>query len=249
MSTLTNRNINETYFGLLKTNDNQSIDSLTRVTDGLGCDTSISINCGDQGTNTGLTVHGNITFNRLNGFNFPDVGSSNNDVVIVNNDNITLGNVSSVLDVCSDNLCFNGNVLNLTENALDRKNVFNPTGTVYITAETSGDRYYRSNNGKTCICFSGLSNSGFQKNTSGQYKIRINLFRRVARGDFHLKSSVLKTTTGNSISKFGLETNGDYRTTNNDYFGNSHIEILDDVSGRIVNIPNFSVGHSYNFNF
>jgi len=96
MATLTNRNINETYFGLLKTNDNEVINGLTRVTDGLGCNSSISINCGD-GSSNALCVHGNLTFDTLCDFNFPQAGSSTNEIFIVNNCNITLGNANDTL--------------------------------------------------------------------------------------------------------------------------------------------------------
>ena len=96
MATLTNRNINETYFGLLKTNDNESINGLTRVTDGLGCNSSISINCGD-GSSNALCVHGNLTFDTLCNFNFPQAGSSTNEIFIVNCGNVTLGNANDTL--------------------------------------------------------------------------------------------------------------------------------------------------------
>jgi len=101
MATLTNRNINDTYFGLLKTNDNEVIDGLTRITDGLGCNTSISLNCGNEGA----CIHGNLTFDTLCDFNFPEAGSSTNEIFIVNNCNITLGNANSTL---SDQFTFTG---------------------------------------------------------------------------------------------------------------------------------------------
>lgn len=110
MATLTNRNINETYFGLLKTNDNGSINGLTRVTDGLGCNSSISINCGD-GSSNALCVHGNLTFDTLCNFNFPQAGSSTNEVFIVNNCNVTLGNAN---DILQDQFTFSGGLSSFT---------------------------------------------------------------------------------------------------------------------------------------
>ncbi len=130
MATLTNKNINDTYFGLLKTNDNEVIDGLTRITDGLGCNTSISLNCGNEGA----CIHGNLTFDTLCDFNFPEAGSSTNEIFIVNNCNVTLGNVSSVLDVCSDNLCFNSNVLDLEEN-IEVDSITFSDGTIIETFE------------------------------------------------------------------------------------------------------------------
>lgn len=83
-NTLTDTNINDTYLGLLKTSDNNTITSLTRITDGDGCNTSISVNCGNAGASTGLQVHGNLIFESVCGFNFPSSDGSNNQILATN---------------------------------------------------------------------------------------------------------------------------------------------------------------------
>ena len=84
MATLTDTNINDTYQGLLKTSDNNTITSLTRITDGDGCNTSISVNCGNTGASTGLQVHGDLIFGSVCGFNFPSSDGSNNQILATN---------------------------------------------------------------------------------------------------------------------------------------------------------------------
>ena len=61
MADLTNTNINDTYVGLIKTDDNAAVTSsgLRRLSDGLGNDISLSINS----SNNGICAHGNIQFN------------------------------------------------------------------------------------------------------------------------------------------------------------------------------------------
>jgi|MDTB01.1.fsa_nt_gb hypothetical protein len=251
MATLSNKNINDTYFGLLKTNESTSIAGcgLTRVVDGVGCKTSLSLGDGNSG---GVCVHGNLSFGTVCGFNFPVAGSSSNEVMLVNSSNVTLGNVSNALSINTDQFCYNSNTLNLNPTCVtaieEARNIWNTRGTVFITNESGDTRYFRNNNGKTCICLKELAASGFQK-IGGKYCMRVNLYRRVGRGDYHLKSSIFKTTTSDNVPIFALETNGDYRVQGNGYLGNSHIEIFDANSGRSGNVANFSVGSTRNFNF
>lgn len=251
MATLSNRNINDTYFGLLKTDDSATINGRTefvRVVDGVGCNTSLSL----KPDNGGVCAHGNLSFDTICGFNFPVAGASSNEVMLVNSGDITLGNVSNALTINTDQFCYNSNTLNLNPTCVtaigESRNVWVPRGTVFVTNETGDTRYFRNNNGKTCICINQLEFSGFQK-VGGKYCMRINLYRRAGRGDFHLRNSIYKTTSDDSIPTFALETNGDYRVQGNGYLGNSHIEILDTNSGRFSNIANFSVGSTYQFNF
>lgn len=251
MATLSNNNINNTYFGLLKTAESTSIAGcgLTRVQDGVGCNTSLSVGAGNSG---GACIHGNLTFGTMCGFTFPTAASSSNDLLIVNSSGITLGNVSTALSINTDQLCFNSNQLNLNPTCVtaigQATNLFNTRGTVSITNETGDTRYYRNNNGKTCICLKELAASGFQK-CGDEYRFRVSLYRRVGRGDFHLKNSIYCTTTSDNVANFALETNGDYRSQGNAYLGNSHIEIVDTNSGRFSQIANFGVASTRTFDF
>ena len=251
MATLSNKNINDTYFGLLKTDDSATINgrsTFARVVDGVGCNTSLSLKPG----NGGVCAHGNLSFDTICGFNFPVAGSSSNEVMIVNSGDITLSNVSNALTINTDQFCYNSNTLNLNPTCVteiaEARNIWNTRGTVFITNESGDTRYFRNNNGKTCICLKELAASGFQKR-GGKYCMRINLYRRVGRGDYHLRNSVYKTTASDNVPKFALETNGDYRVQGNGYLGNSHIEIFDTNSGRSGNVANFSVGSTRNFDF
>lgn len=107
MATLTNKNINDTYFGLIKTNDNNTIDGLTRLSDGVGVETSICINCGDAGSGTGLEVLGNIAFTSMCSFTFPTPDGTSNKILGVDNTAISLKDPNEIL---TDRFTFTGGV-------------------------------------------------------------------------------------------------------------------------------------------
>ena len=107
MATLTNNNINDTYFGLIKTSDNNTIDGLTRLSDGVGVETSICINCGDAGSGTGLEVLGNIAFTSMCSFTFPTPDGTSNKILGVDNTAISLKDPNEIL---TDRFTFTGGV-------------------------------------------------------------------------------------------------------------------------------------------
>ena len=105
MADLTNTNINDTYVGLIKTDDNAAVTSsgLRRLSDGLGNDISLSINS----SNNGICAHGNIQFDCFCNFSsFPTGPAPSCDqVLIANGSNITLDSANNTL---TDRFSFSG---------------------------------------------------------------------------------------------------------------------------------------------
>ena len=101
MASLTDTNINETYCSLIKTDNNAEVTGLTRLTDGLGNDISISVNT----DNNGACVHGNLSFNTICGFTFPSDTGQSNKILTVDNNVIGIGDV---VDCLSDKFTFTG---------------------------------------------------------------------------------------------------------------------------------------------
>jgi hypothetical protein len=94
MASLTDTNINETYCSLIKTNDNNTVTGLSRLSDGLGNNISLSVNT----SNNGICVHGNLTFDTFCNYTFPSDTGQTGKVLTVNNDVIGLGNANDSLD-------------------------------------------------------------------------------------------------------------------------------------------------------
>lgn len=93
MASLTDTNINETYCSLIKTNDNNTVTGLSRLSDGLGNNISLSVNT----SNNGVCIHGNISFDTFCNYTFPSDTGQTNKVLTVNNDTIGLGDASDSL--------------------------------------------------------------------------------------------------------------------------------------------------------
>lgn len=93
MASLTDTNINETYCSLIKTNDNNTVTGLSRLSDGLGNNISLSVNT----SNNGVCVHGNVSFDTFCNYTFPSDTGQTNKVLTVNNDTIGLGDADDAL--------------------------------------------------------------------------------------------------------------------------------------------------------
>tara|TARA_R110000824_G_scaffold108230_5_gene255016 strand:- start:151 stop:978 length:828 start_codon:yes stop_codon:yes gene_type:complete len=93
MASLTDTNINETYCSLIKTNDNNTVTGLSRLSDGLGNNISLSVNT----SNNGVCIHGNISFDTFCNYTFPSDTGQTNKVLTVNNDTIGLGDADDAL--------------------------------------------------------------------------------------------------------------------------------------------------------
>ena len=94
MASLTDTNINETYCSLIKTDNNAEVTGLTRLSDGLGNDISISVNS----SNNGACVHGNLSFDTVCGYTFPSDTGQTGKVLTVDNDVIGIGDANDSLE-------------------------------------------------------------------------------------------------------------------------------------------------------